>query len=113
RIAKAGSPVPLKPGMIVSNEPGYYKTGGYGIRIENLVVVRVETEKAENGKRWLGFETITRAPYDRRLIELSLLTTEEIAWVDAYHAQVWQDVAGHVDDATRGWLKQATTPLAA
>lgn len=111
RIAKAGSPVPLKPGMIISNEPGYYKTGAYGIRIENLVVVRVETEKAENGKRWFGFETITRAPYDRRLIDLSLLTPEEIAWVDAYHALVWQDVADHVDDATRVWLKQATAPL--
>lgn len=111
RIAKAGSPVPLKPGMIISNEPGYYKTGAYGIRIENLVVVRVETEKAENGKRWLGFETITRAPYDRRLIDLALLTAEEIAWVEAYHALVWQDVAEHVDDATRAWLKQATAPL--
>jgi Xaa-Pro aminopeptidase len=111
RIAKAGSPVPLKPGMIISNEPGYYKTGAYGIRIENLVVVRVETEKAENGKRWFGFETITRAPYDRRLIDLSLLTAAEIAWIDAYHALVWQDVAEHVDDATRAWLKQATAPL--
>lgn len=111
RIAKAGSPVPLKPGMIISNEPGYYKTGAYGIRIENLVVVRVETEKAENGKRWLGFETITRAPYDRRLVDLSLLTAEEIAWVDAYHALVWQDVVDHVDDTTRAWLRQATAPL--
>ncbi|MEK9969303.1 MAG: M24 family metallopeptidase, partial [Ferrovibrio sp.] len=70
RIAKLGSPVPLKPGMIISNEPGYYKTGAYGIRIENLVVVRVESEKAESGKRWFGFETITRAPFDRRLIDL-------------------------------------------
>ena len=113
RIAKAGSPVPLKPGMIISNEPGYYKTGSYGIRIENLVVVRVETEKAENGKRWLGFETVTRVPYDRRLIELSLLTAEEIAWVDAYHAQVWQDVSDHVDETTRAWLKQAIAPLKA
>lgn len=111
RIAKAGRPVPLKPGMIISNEPGYYKTGAYGIRIENLVVVRVETEKAENGKRWLGFETITRAPYDRRLVDLSLLTAEEIAWVDAYHALVWQDVVDHVDDTTRAWLRQATAPL--
>lgn len=113
RIAKAGSPVPLKPGMIISNEPGYYKTGGYGIRIENLVVVRVEAETSESGKRWLGFETITRAPFDRRLIELSLLTAAEVAWIDAYHALVWRDVAEHVDDATRGWLKQATAPLGA
>lgn len=113
RIAKAGSPVPLKPGMIVSNEPGYYKTGAYGIRIENLVAVRVEVEKAENGKRWLGFETLTRVPIDRRLIELTLLTPEEVAWIDAYHALVWQEIAPLVDDETRGWLKQATAPLGA
>ncbi|MCW0232724.1 MAG: aminopeptidase P family protein [Ferrovibrio sp.] len=113
RIAKLGSPVALKPGMIISNEPGYYKTGGYGIRIENLVAVRVESEKAENGKRWLGFETITRAPFDRRLIDLPLLTAAEVAWVDAYHALVWHDIAELVDDATRDWLKQATAPLGA
>jgi Xaa-Pro aminopeptidase len=113
RIAKAGSAVPLKPGMIVSNEPGYYKTGGYGIRIENLVTVRVEIEKAENGKRWLGFETLTRAPIDRRLIDLGLLTAAEVAWVDAYHALVWHDIAPLVDDETRAWLKQASAPLGA
>lgn len=113
RIAKLGSAVPLKPGMIISNEPGYYKTGGYGIRIENLVAVRVETEKAESGKRWLGFETITRAPFDRRLIDLTLLTAAEVAWVDAYHALVWQEIAELVDDGTRAWMKQATAPLGA
>ncbi|HLT78442.1 MAG TPA: aminopeptidase P family protein [Ferrovibrio sp.] len=113
RIAKLGSPVPLKPGMIVSNEPGYYKTGAYGIRIENLVAVRVEMEKAENGKRWLGFETLTRAPIDRRLIDLNLLTAREVAWLDAYHALVWHDIAPLVDDDTRDWLKQATAPLGA
>lgn len=113
RIAKAGSAVPLKPGMIVSNEPGYYKTGGYGIRIENLVAVRVEAEKAESGKRWLGFETLTRAPIDRRLIDLSLLTPAEVAWMDAYHALVWHDIAPLLDDETRAWLKQATAPLGA
>lgn len=113
RIAKLGSAIPLKPGMIVSNEPGYYKTGAYGIRIENLVAVRVETEQAENGKRWFGFETITRAPIDQRLIDLSLLTPQEVGWIDAYHALVWQDVAPQVDEATRAWLKQATAPLGA
>jgi Xaa-Pro aminopeptidase len=113
RIAKMGSPVALKPGMIISNEPGYYKTGAYGIRIENLVTVRVETDKAENGKRWLGFETITRAPFDRRLIDLTLLTAAEVAWVDAYHALVWHDIADLLDDAARDWLKQATAPLGA
>jgi Xaa-Pro aminopeptidase len=111
RISKAGSPVPLKPGMIISNEPGYYKTNAYGIRIENLVAVRVVTEKAENGKRWLGFETLTRAPIDRRLIDLSLLTAQEVAWLDAYHALVWQEIGPLVDDATAAWLKRVTAPL--
>ena len=111
RIAKLGSPVALKPGMIISNEPGYYKTGAYGIRIENLIVVRVEAETTESGKRWFGFETITRAPFDRRLIDLTLLTPAEVAWVDAYHALVWQEIADLVDEATRDWLKQATAPL--
>lgn len=111
RIAKLGSMVPLKPGMIISNEPGYYKANGYGIRIENLIVVRVETEKAENGKRWFGFETITRAPIDRRLIALDLLTPAEVTWINAYHALVWEEIAPLVDDATRAWMKQATAPL--
>ncbi|HEX6959537.1 MAG TPA: aminopeptidase P family protein [Ferrovibrio sp.] len=113
RIGKLGSAVPLRPGMIISNEPGYYKTGAYGIRIENLVAVRVETDKAESGKRWLGFETLTRAPIDRRLIDLTLLTPQEVAWIDAYHALVWLDIAPLVDDETRNWLKQATAPLGA
>lgn len=113
RISKVGNTVALKPGMIISNEPGYYKTGGYGIRIENLIAVRVETEKTESGKRWLGFETLTRAPLDRRLIQLDLLTPAEVGWVDAYHALVWQEIAPLVDDATRDWMKQATAPLGA
>ncbi len=111
RIAKGGSMVALKPGMIVSNEPGYYKTGAFGIRIENLVAVQVEIEKAENGKAWLGFETLTRAPIDRNLIETGLLSPEEIDWVNAYHAQVWTDIAPRLDDATRSWLEAATARL--
>lgn len=111
RIAKAGSPVALKPGMIVSNEPGYYKTGAFGIRIENLVAVRLEVEKAENGKAWYGFETLTRAPIDRNLIDLDLLEPAEIAWVNAYHADVWRDISARVDDETRSWLEAATAKL--
>lgn len=110
RISKvAGSP-PLEPGMIVSNEPGYYKTGGYGIRIENLVVVRKETpEGAERDT--LGFETITLAPIDRALIAPDLLTPEERAWLDAYHVRVRETLSPLVDAATRVWLEAATAPI--
>jgi Xaa-Pro aminopeptidase len=111
RISKAGTPVPLKPGMIVSNEPGYYKTGAFGIRIENLVAVRQEVEKAENGKAWHGFETLTKAPIDRNLIETALLTREEIDWVNAYHAEVRRDIGPRVDDDTRRWLESATAAV--
>ena len=86
-IGQAGGDEPLKAGMILSNEPGYYKAGEYGIRIENLVlVVPVEVEGAE--KKMLGFETLTFAPIDRRLIDVDLLTPEERDWLDAYHAKV-------------------------
>jgi Xaa-Pro aminopeptidase len=75
--------------MIVSNEPGYYKPGEFGIRIENLVAVALSTpQPAQAEKATLELETLTLVPYERRLIELSLLTVEERAWVDAYHARV-------------------------
>jgi Xaa-Pro aminopeptidase len=112
RIAKAGSPVALRPGMIVSNEPGYYKTGAYGIRIENLVVVTEVAPPPGAEKPLLGFETLTRAPIDRNAIDLSLLTANEIVWIDAYHAVVYADVAPQVDAETRSWLEAATLPIA-
>jgi Xaa-Pro aminopeptidase len=109
RIAKTGA-VALEPGMIVSNEPGYYATGRYGIRIENLVLV--EPREIPGGERpMLGFETLTLTPYDRRLIEPSLLEPGERAWIDAYHARVREALAPLVDEATRIWLEQATVPL--
>lgn len=111
RIAKAGSPVPLKPGMIVSNEPGYYRTGAYGIRIENLVAVKLDREKGENGRAWYAFETLTRAPIDRNLIDTALLTPDETAWLNAYHADVFREIGPLVDEETRAWLAQATAPL--
>src|SRR6185312_14987203 len=88
RISKAPSTVPLMPGMIVSNEPGYYREGAYGIRIENLQVVS-EPAAIEGGERpMLGFETLTLAPIDRRLVAIGLLTGQERAQFDAYHARV-------------------------
>lgn len=109
RIAKRPDSVALQPGMILSNEPGYYKTGAYGIRIENLVVVRPVTQEGE--RPMLEFETLTLAPLDRRLIETGLLTREERDWVDGYHARVLREIAPQVDAATRTWLEAATQPL--
>ncbi|WP_457104917.1 aminopeptidase P family protein [Methylobacterium sp. P5_C11] len=109
RIAKTGT-VALEPGMILSNEPGYYARGAYGIRIENLVLVEPRT--IAGGERpMLGFETLTLAPYDRRLIWTDLLDPEERAWIDAYHARVRDTLAHGLDADTRDWLERATAPL--
>jgi Xaa-Pro aminopeptidase len=115
RIAKAaggqaGTGQELLPGMILSNEPGYYKTGEYGIRIENLVLVeRREIAGAEG--EFFGFETLTFAPIDRTLVEVSLLTVEERAWLDGYHAQVRDILAPQLADADLAWLETACAPL--
>jgi len=110
RISKIGNSVALQPGMILSNEPGYYKTGAYGIRIENLVVVRpVEIEGAE--RPMLGFEPLTLVPIDRGLIETSLLTADEVAWIDAYHARVRDSLTPLLDAEVADWLVAATAPL--
>ena len=106
----AGGDEPLQAGMILPNEPGYYKTGEYGIRIENLVLVEPrEVPGAE--KKLLGFRTLTFAPLDRRLIDLSLMTAEERAWVDDYHAQVAALVGPQLDGEAAEWLKAETAPL--
>jgi len=110
RISKLGTAA-LKTGMILSNEPGYYKTGAFGIRIENLVLVVVAPAPADGEKPLLGFETLTLAPIDRRLVAAAALTADEIAWLDAYHARVRDELAGLLDDETRGWLARATAPL--
>ena len=112
RISRMGSAAALAPGMVVSNEPGYYKTGAYGIRIENLVAVR-EADDADGG--FLGFETLTLAPIDRALIDPTMLTADERAWLDDYHARVAQTLAPLLADdaATRAWLRAATAPLTA
>ncbi len=110
RISKAGGSAAMKPGMIVSNEPGYYKTGEYGIRIENLVVVR-EAAEQPGERKLLEFETLTRAPIDRALVDVSLLIDGELDWLNGYHATVRADIAPLVDDETAAWLKEATEPI--
>jgi len=109
RISKLGS-APLKRGMILSNEPGYYKTDAFGIRIENLELV-VAAEVAGAEKPVNAFETLTLAPIDRRLVDLSMLTGDELSWVNEYHERVRHAVRSHVDDATKAWLDEATAPL--
>ncbi|WP_119677371.1 aminopeptidase P family protein [Indioceanicola profundi] len=107
RIAKIPSTVALQPGMILSNEPGYYKTGAYGIRIENLIVVQpVEVPGAE--RPMLGFEIITLCPIDRRLVDASLLTAAEREWLNSYHARVRETLSPLVEGAERDWLVLAT-----
>src|SRR3954447_75308 len=110
RISKLGT-TPLKPGMILSNEPGYYKQGAYGIRIENLVVVEPRPKPEGGDRELLGFRTLTLCPIDRRLIVPGLLTADELAWLDAYHARVAVELGPLVGD-TAPWLEQACRPLA-
>ena len=98
----------LKPGMICSNEPGYYKTGEYGIRIENLIVVRALALAEGGDRKMMDFETITLSPIDLNLVEVSLLTAEERAWLNEYHARVRETLTRLVDDETRAWLESAT-----
>jgi Xaa-Pro aminopeptidase len=96
--------------MILSNEPGYYKPGAFGIRIENLVLVEERVIEGAEG-RCLGFETLTFVPLDRRLIEQRLLTAEEVAWVDAYHAQVRALLSPRLAGEDLAWLERETAPL--
>ncbi|MDB5445703.1 MAG: metallopeptidase family protein [Phenylobacterium sp.] len=111
RISKAPSPVALRPGMILSNEPGYYKEGGYGIRIENLQVV-TEPAAIPGGERPMqGFETLTLAPIDRRCVARELLTEEERAQLDAYHARVREVIGPQLPPEVRGWLDEVTAPI--
>jgi Xaa-Pro aminopeptidase len=108
--AQPGGDEPLKAGMILSNEPGYYKTGEYGIRVENLVlIVPVEAEGAE--KKLLGFETLTFAPIDRNLIETDMLSAAERRWVDDYHAQVLGIVGPQLEGEAKAWLEAQCAPL--
>jgi Xaa-Pro aminopeptidase len=106
------SAVPLEPGMIVSNEPGYYKAGAYGIRIENLMLVTPLEPVLKGDREMMSFETLTLVPIDRRLVEPSLLTADELAWLNAYHARVRSVIGPHLV-AERAWLEAATEPIGA
>ena len=110
RISKTSSSIPLEPGMIISNEPGYYKEAAYGIRLENLIVVRVEN--IDNAEReMLSFETITYAPFDRTMIDIELLNQHEIDWINSYHASVRNILTPLLSEEVACWLKQATEKI--
>ena len=111
RIGNAGNQVPLKPGMVVSNEPGYYRAGAYGMRCENLVVVRECDADSPDGRTMYEFEPLTMAPFDLRLVDATLLTPAETAWLDDYHARVREQLSPLVSGATLAWLEQATRPV--
>lgn len=111
RIAKWGTDTPLQPGMIVSNEPGFYKEGDYGIRIENLQVVTPAAAVPGGEREMLSFETLTLAPFDRRLIDAERLSPGERAYVDAYHTRVLAEVGPQVEPDVRAWLEAACAPL--
>ncbi len=107
---QAGTEEPLHPGMILSNEPGYYKQGEFGIRIENLVLVE-EREIAGAEGRYFGFETLTFAPIDRALVDVALLSTEERTWWNDYHAQVLAIVAPQLEGDALAWAESACSPI--
>ena len=101
----------LEPGMILSNEPGYYKSGEYGIRIENLLVV-APLEAIEGGERlMMSFEPLTLAPIDLVLVDRNLLTREEVDWLNAYHTRVRDELTPVLDKNTNTWLEQATRQI--
>ena len=111
RISKGFAGAPLEPGMIVSNEPGYYKTNEYGIRIENLVTV-VKRDRPKGGELdVLGFETLTLSPIDLCLIEKSLLVQEEKDWLNSYHTTVREALTPLLTSGVAGWLQRSTQPI--
>lgn len=109
-ISRAARPVPLAPGMILSNEPGYYLPGAYGVRMENLMLVQ-PAEFADARKKFLRFETLTLVPFDRALIDPALLPRESLSWLNAYHARVEEALLPHVAPESRGWLHAACAQL--
>ena len=108
--AQAGGDEPLQAGMILSNEPGYYKTGGYGIRIENLVLV-VDKPVEGGEKETLGFETLTFAPIERRLVDVSMLSERELNWLNDYHAEVLAKIGPRLEGEDKAWLERQCAPL--
>ncbi len=109
-LSKRGT-VALEPGMILSNEPGYYKEGDFGIRIENLLLVEPMTVPEGGERGMMSFETLTLAPIDLRLVDADIMRDDEIAWLDAYHERVYDELYPMLDDTTREWLERVTAKV--
>ncbi len=109
-LSRLARPIPIGLGMILSNEPGYYLTDQYGIRLENLLLVQ-PAELSDARKPFLRFETLTLAPFDRRLLDPSLLDAAELGWLNAYHAQVLAQIGPHLDAPVRAWLAERCAPI--
>ena len=105
-IGKGANNVPLRPGMVVSNEPGYYEENSFGIRCENLILVE-EIEKI-NDKKLLGFKNLTFVPFDQKLIQKNMLNEMEIKWINDYHSETWDKLNSLVSNKVKKWLKHAT-----
>jgi Xaa-Pro aminopeptidase len=103
--------VPLRPGQLLSIEPGYYKAGGWGIRIENLAFVARDEKLSGSEGDWYRWDVVTLCPIDRRLVDRKLLMPRERAWLNAYHARVYRELRPHLDSEHRAWLKAATRPI--
>jgi Xaa-Pro aminopeptidase len=110
RLSRYGT-AEFQPGMILSNEPGLYREGQYGIRLENLVLVTPPASIKGGDREMMGFETLTLVPFDRRLIDPSLLTRDELSWLNAYHAEVRRRIGPLVKGRDKAWLRQATAPI--
>jgi Xaa-Pro aminopeptidase len=110
-FSRNSRPIAFKPGMLLSNEPGYYLPGAYGIRLENLLLVQPAAARPGGVKPFLEFETITLAPFDRALIDPALMTEAERGWLDAYHARVLAEVGPKLPAAARSWLAAACAPI--
>jgi Xaa-Pro aminopeptidase len=111
RISKAPNTITLEPGMIVSNEPGYYKEGEYGIRIENLQYVTQPKPIPGGEREMMGFHTLTLAPIHRDLIDTDLLSLAERDYMNCYHARVLEEIGPKLEPEVRSWLRQACRPL--
>ena len=110
RIAKNSNAVALNPGMVVSNEPGYYKQDEYGIRCENLIYV-VDNNQGKDGKTFYEFATLTQVPFDTRLLDRSLLSKQEVSWINSYHAEVRDTIGPYLTGSDQTWLTQATQAI--
>jgi len=111
RIAKAPNDQALKPGMILSDEPGYYKSGEFGIRIENLIVVAPGAPVAGGEREMMAFETITMAPINLDLVKADILSEDERRWLNDYHEQVRKKIGPHIPGGIKDWFEEATRAI--